>query len=95
MSQSTGLLMLYAIPWLAGGVKLVIQIERVLVFFINLVFIFASIYFALIEFISAIRHKPSPLPIRHTHPIPVCLFMDVAGQYLDCLHPANPARPWR
>ncbi|OGN93063.1 MAG: hypothetical protein A2Z71_03485, partial [Chloroflexi bacterium RBG_13_50_21] len=38
--------------WLIGGVKLVIQLERAVVFFINLVFIFASLYFALSEFLS-------------------------------------------
>jgi hypothetical protein len=53
---------------LAGGVKLAIQIERILIFLVNLVFIFGSIYFALIESISAMRHKPSPLPLRHTRP---------------------------
>jgi SNF family Na+-dependent transporter len=54
--------------WLARGVKLAIRLERAMIFFINLVFIIASSYFALIEFISAIRHKPYPLSIRHTHP---------------------------
>jgi hypothetical protein len=55
-------------PWLAGGVKIAIPVERALVISINLCFIFASIYFALTEFISAIRHKPSMLSIRRTHP---------------------------
>jgi hypothetical protein len=54
-------------PWLAGSIKLVIQLERVVIFFINLVFIIASVYFALIEFSSAIRHKPSPMRISRTH----------------------------
>jgi hypothetical protein len=56
------------VAWLAGGVKLAIQIERVSVFLINMIFIFASFYFTFIEFISAIRHKPSPLSIRRTRP---------------------------
>jgi hypothetical protein len=55
-------------PWMAGGLTLVILIERVLVFFINMVFIFASIYFALVEFISNVRRKPSILAMRYTHP---------------------------
>src|SRR4030042_2858581 len=40
--------------WMAGGIKLAVQVERIGLFFINLVFIFASIYFALIEIISGI-----------------------------------------
>ena len=55
-------------PWFAGGVKLGILLERALIFLTNLAFIFASISFVIIECISAIRHKPSPLPIHHTHP---------------------------
>jgi hypothetical protein len=61
-------------PWLAGGAKLIVLLERVLIFLCNLVFIIASIAFAIIEFISAIRHKPSPLPIRRTSP-PVYAFL--------------------
>jgi hypothetical protein len=56
-------------PWLAGVVKLVILVERALVFMINLVFIVASIYFVFIEFISTIRHKHSPLSILNSHPV--------------------------
>jgi hypothetical protein len=55
-------------PWMAGGIKIAIQIERMMVFLVNLVFIFASIYFVLIEFISAIRHLPSPLHIGRKLP---------------------------
>ena len=54
--------------WMAGGIKLAIQVERIGVFFINLVFIFASIYFALIEIISGIRHQASPVRIRNSRP---------------------------
>ncbi len=54
--------------WMAGGVKLVIQVERIGVFFINLIFIFTSIYFASIEIISGIRHHVSPLRIRSSRP---------------------------
>jgi hypothetical protein len=50
-------------PWLADGLKLIIQLQRVLVFLTNLVFIFTSFFYALFECLSTIRHKPSPLPI--------------------------------
>jgi hypothetical protein len=66
-------------PWMAGGVRLVIQIERILVFFINLAFIFASIYFAVMEFIAFIRHKPSILSIRRSHPSLYTFFWVVLG----------------
>jgi hypothetical protein len=45
------------IPWLANGVNIVIQFQLVLLFIINLVFIFASLYFALVTCLKAIRHK--------------------------------------
>lgn len=54
--------------WLAGGVKLAIQIERIGLFIINLGFIFGSVYFTLIETISALRHRSSPLHFRYTYP---------------------------
>jgi hypothetical protein len=55
-------------PWLAGGVKLFIQFNRILVILINQVFIITSVYFAFIEIILTLRHKPSMLSIRRTHP---------------------------
>jgi hypothetical protein len=61
-------------PWLAGGVKILVLIERGLLFLCNLVFIFASVLYAFIECFSAIRRKSSPLHIRDTHP-PVYAFL--------------------
>jgi hypothetical protein len=55
-------------PWLAGGVRLIVLLERALIFLCNLVFIIFSIAFVFIECVSAVRRKPSPLPIRPTHP---------------------------
>jgi hypothetical protein len=60
----------FHIASLGVGFKYAIQFQRPVVFFINLVFIFTSFSFALIEFLSAIRHKPPPAPIRFTHPTP-------------------------
>ena len=56
------------IPGLANGFNFAIQFQRVLLFMINLVFIFSSIYFALIEGLAAIRHKPVMQSIRLTSP---------------------------
>ena len=61
-------------PWLAGGVRFLVLLERGLLFLCNLVFIFTSIAFALIECLSALRRKPSPLHVPHTHP-PVYAFL--------------------
>jgi hypothetical protein len=55
-------------PWLTGGVTTFIIVERAVIFLFNLVFIVASILFAVIECISAIRRKPSPLSIARSNP---------------------------
>ncbi len=55
-------------PWLASGVITIVLLERALIFLCNLAFIVASIAFAFIECISAVRREPSPLAIRQTHP---------------------------
>ncbi len=63
-------------PWLAGGVRLLVLLERGLLFLCNLVFIFTSISFALIECLSALRRKPSPLHIPDTQsPVYIYLWM--------------------
>ncbi len=49
---------------LIGIVNIAIQIQRVVLFFVNLVFIFSSLYFALSECLASIRHTPSRLPMR-------------------------------
>ena len=67
------------IPWLASGVTWAILLQRVLVFIINLIFILTSFSFALIEFLSAIRRKPSPLPIRFTSPALYAFFWILLG----------------
>jgi hypothetical protein len=55
--------------WMASGITPIIQIERAAIFFINLIFIFFSLLFTITEIISTIRHKPSWLNFRATHPI--------------------------
>jgi hypothetical protein len=47
----------FHIPWIASGISLVIQIQRIILFIANIIFIFSSIYFALSECISTIRQK--------------------------------------
>jgi hypothetical protein len=55
--------------WMAGPVKLLVQLERLAIFFFNMLFIVTSLAFAIIEVISAVRRKASPLQIRETNPI--------------------------
>jgi hypothetical protein len=56
-------------PKMASGVRLIVLLERGLIFLFNLVFILTSIFFTIIECVSAIRHKLSPLSIRQTNPV--------------------------
>jgi hypothetical protein len=56
-------------PWLAGGIKLAIQIQRTILFFINLIFIFSSLYFVITECITALRHKPFNRIMQFTSPV--------------------------
>jgi hypothetical protein len=44
-------------PWLASGLNLTIQIQRVILFIVNLLFIFTSLYYALSELISTFLQK--------------------------------------
>ena len=53
---------------LIGTVDIAIQFQRVILFFINLVFIFSSMYFALSECLAAVRHTPSRLLMRFINP---------------------------
>jgi hypothetical protein len=53
---------------LVGMVNVSIQIQRAILFFINLIFIFSSLYYALSESLAAIRHMPSRLRIRFVNP---------------------------
>jgi len=55
--------------WMAGMVKLLVQLERALMFLFNLLFIFVSIVFVIIELVYTLRRKPSPLAIRSANPI--------------------------
>ncbi len=48
------------LPALAGAIKASILIERLALILANFAFILASLYFALIEILSAARRKPSP-----------------------------------
>lgn len=56
-------------PGLAGAVRLVVQLQRLAMVVLNLLFILASLAFAIIELISGLRRKPSPLGIRTTNPV--------------------------
>jgi hypothetical protein len=56
------------LPWLGGGISIIILIERAFIFLNNLVFIVTSIAFVMIESISVIRRKISPLSIRQNQP---------------------------
>jgi hypothetical protein len=49
-------------------IKVAIQIQRPLIFLFNLVFIFASLYFSLVEAIALIRHKSMPFFRRINNP---------------------------
>src|SRR4030066_2223617 len=53
---------------LIGTVDIAIQFQRVILFFINLVFIFSSTYCALSECLAAVRHTPSRLLMRFINP---------------------------
>lgn len=67
------------IPWLANGINIAVQFQRVLLFLVNLVFIITSFFFAIIECLSAIRHKPSLLPIKFTAPALYAFFWMLLG----------------
>jgi hypothetical protein len=56
------------LPWLSGVIQSLIQIERVLLFFTNLVFIFASLYFVIHESLSARQHQPGRARIQFSNP---------------------------
>ena len=67
------------IPWLASGVRLAILLERALLFIINLIFILTSFSYTLIELLSTIRRKPSPLHIRFINPALSAFFWMLLG----------------
>ena len=71
------------IPGLANGIKFAIQIQRGSLFLINLIFIFSSIYFALIELLALIRHKLPKQPIQFTSPaLHAFLWMSLANIWI-------------
>jgi hypothetical protein len=55
-------------PWMAGPVRLLVQLERYVMIAINMLFILTSILFSAVEIISSLRRKPSPLAIREANP---------------------------
>ncbi len=57
------------IPAAAGVTKLAILLERGLIFVTNLAFISLSIAFVIIEGVSVIRRRASPLAFRQTQPL--------------------------
>jgi hypothetical protein len=57
------------LPWMTKAIKLVVLVQRFFMFFINLVFIFSSLYFVIIECITAFRHKPVNQTTQFTSPV--------------------------
>jgi hypothetical protein len=57
------------LPWMAEAIKLVVLVQRFFMFFINLVFIFSSLYFVAVECIKALRHKPVNRRMQFTNPV--------------------------
>lgn len=57
------------LPAMAGGVSLLAQLERLVMFFFNMLFIVLSATFALIELLSAARRRASPLLLRKDNPV--------------------------
>jgi hypothetical protein len=55
-------------PWLTVGVNIAIQIQRFILFIINLIFIFSSLYFALSEFLVTLPHKPLKVKLGFVNP---------------------------
>jgi len=55
-------------PWMAGGLSFTILVERIFLFFVNLIFIVSSIYFALSETLASVRHKHSRVRLRLDYP---------------------------
>jgi hypothetical protein len=55
-------------PWLASGLNIAIQIQRMILFFVNLIFIFSSLYFLLTECLATFRHKPFQVRLQFNNP---------------------------
>jgi hypothetical protein len=66
-------------PLLAGGVSVLVQIQRAVLFLVNLIFIFASIYFIVIETLSAIRRRASQASLRYYSPAQHAYFWFLTG----------------
>ena len=54
--------------WLASGINLAVQIQRLILFVTNLIFIFSSIFYVLSECLAAFRHTPNLVPVRFINP---------------------------
>jgi hypothetical protein len=65
--------------WLASGLNIAIQIQRIILFSINLIFIFASLYFALSEYQATFRHKLFHLHLRFVNPAKHAYFWLLLG----------------
>ena len=66
-------------PWLVNGVNIVVQIQRFILFMINLIFIFSSMYFTLSECLATIRHKRFRVNIRFVNPAKNAYFWLLLG----------------
>ena len=66
-------------PWLFDGVNIVVQIQRFILFMINLIFIFSSMYYTLSECLATIRHKRFRVNIRFVNPAKNAYFWLLLG----------------
>jgi hypothetical protein len=66
-------------PWLVGGVSIAVQIQRGILFLINLIFIVSSLYFALSEYLATFRHKTFHLRLRFIDPAKNAYFWLLLG----------------
>lgn len=65
--------------WMTGGIRLVVQLERVALFLINLIFIFTSIVFAITEGMAVIHHNPGKRIIHFNQPVALAYFWVLLG----------------
>ena len=65
--------------WMAGGIQFIIQLERLVSFLINLIFIFASLLFTLNECVAVIRHKRELRLLHFEQPAWKIYFWTVLG----------------
>ena len=65
--------------WLAGGLNIAIQIQRIILFFVNLIFIFSSFYFVLTECLATFLHKKFQIRLKFNNPAKRAYFWLLLG----------------